>query len=152
MTRSIGLTDVAETTVYRAVGEYLVDEESRKAYAGLYDTVGPARQRVTWWRNHPTSRPSGGDRPMPGVSWALVDAWIEPVTVTNHPGVRYTDDWPAPENRMAAIESIADALGDSLCGDEWHLSKAIRDIASGEMTPTQAYEFLGDEWTGKERS
>lgn len=149
MTRSIGLTEDVETTVYRAVGEYLVDGETRRVHAGLYDTVGPARQRVTWWRNHPTSRPSGGDRPMPGVSWALVDAWIEPVTVTNHPGVRYTDEWPAPENRMAAIASIADALADALCGSEWSKAYAVWEIASGEMTPAQAYEFLGAEWTGE---
>lgn len=148
MTRSIGLTDTAETTVYRAVGEYLVDGETRKVYAGLYDTAAPARQRVTWWRNHPTSRPSGRDHPMPGVSWSLVDAWVEPVTVTNHPGVRFDESGHVTSaERLAAILAISIALADSLCGDDWSLAQAIRDIASGEMTPAQAYEFLGDEWT-----
>lgn len=158
MTRSVGLTDAAETTVYRAVGEYLVDGETRKVHAGLYDTAGPARQRVTWWRNHPTSRPSGGARPVPGVSWSLVDAWVEPVTVTNHPGVRFDESGHVTSSeRLAAILQLSIALTDSLCGDDWSLAQAIRDLAGGEATPTGAYAFLGDGWeidpiAGKEGS
>jgi hypothetical protein len=143
MARSIGLTDGRETTAYRAVMEWRTPEEAvRRDYAGLYDTPGAARGLVTRelsrWARHLVDHPE---------EECTFDAWAEPVTVTNHPGKPVDGAEPVtPAQRLTAIERIANALTDSLCGDEWHVTEAIRDIAAGRMTPAEAYEFLGSEW------
>ena len=145
MSRHIGITDAETTTAFRAVGEYLVDGERRLIYAGLHDKVGPARQRVTWWREHPGYRawiePADAEV-------SFVDAWVEPVTVVNHPGVRYTNDWTPPANdvaeRLKAISEIADAIDPP--GDTWALTHAIVRLAKGTYTVAQAREWLGDGW------
>lgn len=122
-----------------------MDGERRLIYAGLHDTVGPARQRVTWWREHPGYR-IGHTRDEDVV---FVDAWVEPVTVTNHPGVRYTDGWTPPADdvadRLGAISALASASED---GPEnpWAVAYATRRLADGDFTVAQAREFLGEGW------
>lgn len=146
MARSIGLTDEREATVYRAVLEWRTPEGGvRRDYAGLYDTIGAARGYVT--RN--LSRWAGHVEGLPEEECAF-DAWVEPVTVTNHPGRPVDGVEPVtPAQRSAAIERLADALADALCGDGWHVADAIRGIAAGRVTPAEAYASLGPEWTGE---
>jgi hypothetical protein len=144
VSRAIGLTSATETTVYRAVGRYTVDGVEKLIYAGLYDTPGAARQRVTWWRKHPGYRGPAEGRADAEVSF--VDAWVEPGTVTNHPGVRYGDDWHAPEDRLRAISAIASASEDGPGDDPWKVAYAIRRLADGDFTVAQAREWLGEGW------
>ena len=42
------------------------------------------------------------------------------------------DEKQAVAERFAAIEMIATALADALPGDNWHMTHAIKRIASGE--------------------
>lgn len=146
MSRSIGITDAETTTAFRAVGEYLVDGERRLTYAGLHDRVGPAKQAVTWWRNNPGYMEW---KRSTDVDVKFVDAWVEPVTVTNHPGVRYEDGWMAPEDdtreRLHAISALASASED---GPEnpWMVAYATRRLADGDFTVAQAREWLGEGW------
>jgi hypothetical protein len=44
---------------------------------------------------------------------------------------------------LAAIATIANALGDSLPGDNWAAANAIHEIATGKVTPEQG---LADAW------
>lgn len=52
------------------------------------------------------------------------------------------DDWA---DRLAAIAQIADALMDSLPGDNWSLARAIEQIARGEQTPDEALAELEED-------
>lgn len=145
MSRRIGITDRVTSTAYRAVGEYLVDGETLLIYAGLYDTPGAARQRVTWYRGHPGYR---AGHPM-SEDVHFVDAWVEPVTVTNHPGVRYEDGWTAPKDdtaeRFHAISAIASVVEDGP-EDPWKHAYAIRRLADGDFTVARAREWMGEDW------
>jgi len=40
--------------------------------------------------------------------------------------------------RLDAITQLACALQDYLPGDAWHLAHAIKQVASGEITPAEA--------------
>lgn len=146
MSREIGLTSAIGTTVYRAVGRYTVDGVEKLIYAGLYDTPGAARQRVTWYVNHPGYRAGH----CMGEDLRFVEAWVEPVTVTNHPGVRYESGWTPPADdtreRLHAISAIASAMEDGPGDDPWKLAYATRRLADGDFTVAQAREWLGEGW------
>lgn len=145
MSRSIGITDAVTATAFRAVGEHTTRAgNTQKRYAGLYDKAAHARAVVTRelgiWARHL------GDIPEETVTF---DAWVEPVTVINHPGVRYTNDWTPPANdvadRLGAISALASASED---GPEnpWAVAYATRRLADGDFTVAQARERLGEEW------
>lgn len=144
MSRYIGISWGTGGTAYRAVGLYTVNGVEKLIYAGLYDTPGAARQRVTWYVDHPGYR---ADHIL-GEDVRFVDAWVEPVAVINHPGVRYTDDWALPtddrDERLRAVAAIADAMNPP--GDQWTLTHAITRLATNEFTVDQAREWLGEGW------
>lgn len=133
------------STVYRAVAEWRTRKGTvRRNYSGVYGKPGPARgivtRRLREWADHLAD--------MPGET-VVFDAWVEPVTVINHPGVRYTDDWAAPaddrDERLGAIAAIAAASED---GPEnpWLIAYATRRLADGSFTVAQAREWLGEGW------
>lgn len=144
MSRLIGITCAETTTLYRAAFAYSRCEGrvTTTVYRGLYDKPGAARTMVT---KALAGRPIGLGMPADD----LVDAWVEPVTIVNHPGVRYTDDWAAPADdtadRRGAIEAIASVLEDGP-EDPWSLAYATRRLANGEFTVAQAREWLGEGW------
>lgn len=155
MSRHIAVSEARTTRAYRVV-RITRDPENGEAtrYIGLFDTPRPARMLVTKihnaWEKHrvTTMGPyiSKRDRESPT---ELVDAWVEPVTVTNHPGVRYEDGWMSPEDdaaeRMRAISVIASASEDGP-EDPWKIAHTIRRLATGEFTVAQAREWLGEGW------
>lgn len=155
MSRRVAVTEERQATAYRVV-RVTVTPEGRKVvrYIGLFDTPAPARALVTRTRKaaetgRPLNRVANAD-PWGAESseGTLSDVWTEPVTLVNHPDVRYTDDWkPADEaaERMGAISSIASVLEDGP-PDTWKLAHAIRRLADREFTVAQAWEWLGDEW------
>lgn len=48
------------------------------------------------------------------------------------------------QERFALIGEIAEALADSLPGDNWHMADAIRHLAKGDKTPPEVRADL--EW------
>ena len=54
----------------------------------------------------------------------------------------FTDD---ASGLLEAIARFADALTDTLSGDSWHLAYAIREMAEGRMTPTEADVFANED-------
>lgn len=144
MSRRVGLTG---GTAFRAVFRHTWNERrsAATAYRGLFDTPGPARAAVTRalreWERHLIDMPE---------ETVVFDAWVEPVTIVHHPGVRYEDGWVAPKDdaaeRLRAVRSIVDPLLDSLVGDTWHPADMVRRLAAGTITPEDAFAELGPEW------
>lgn len=84
MSRNIGLFDGGSGTVYRAVLLHTTRGGiEHRRFRGLYDKPGPAHAIVTRelriWAAHLVDIPE---------ETVIFDAWVEPVTITNHPGVR----------------------------------------------------------------
>lgn len=66
MSRRIALTDDGG---YRAVTIWRgLDGETRSRHEGIYDKIGTARARISFWRNR-----LGDD---------LIDGWVEKATIT----------------------------------------------------------------------
>jgi hypothetical protein len=155
VSRHIAVSEARTTRAYRVV-RITRDPENGEAtrYIGLFDTVAPARGLVTKMRKAwdtcriTTLNPFVGRRDYEDPT-ELVDAWVEPVTVTNHPGVRYEDGWTAPEDdtreRLHAVSAIASVLEDEP-EDPWKHAYAIRRLADGDFTVAQAREWLGEGW------
>lgn len=155
MSRHIAVSEARTTRAYRVV-RVTRDPENGEAtrYIGLFDTVGPARGMVTkihkaWEKYRVTTlSPFIGKRDHDDPT-ELVDCWVEPVTVINHPGVRYTDGWMSPEDdtreRLHAVSAIASVMEDGP-EDPWKHAYAIRRLADGEFTVAQAREWLGEGW------
>lgn len=156
MSRHIAVSKARTTWVYRVVRVTRDPEKGEETrYIGLFDTPRPARTLVTKihkvWEKHRVvtlgSYISLRDRESP---IELVDAWVEPVTVTNHPGVRYENGWTPPEDdtreRLHAISAIASAMEDGPGDDPWRIAYAIRHLADGDFTVDRAREWLGEDW------
>lgn len=135
-------------TWFRVVYVYTApDGKEQRRYLGPYDAPAPARSEVTrrlrQWAEHLTDVPE---------ETVTFDAWVEPVTVTNHPGVRYTDDWTPPAEgverraRDRAIASVADALTDDVPGCCYPLVDAIRRLARGTALVSDVRDELGEGW------
>lgn len=146
MSRHIGITGVVTSTVYRAVAEWRTRGGAvQRNCSGVYERPGPARgivtRRLREWTRHLADIPE---------ETVVFDAWVEPVTVTNHPGVRYVDGWMAPEDdrdeRLKAISAIASAMEDGPGGDSWKLAHAIRRLADGDFSVDRVREWLGEGW------
>lgn len=57
--------------------------------------------------------------------------------------IRFTND---ASDRLEAIQKLADALTDGLCGDHWSLAFAIQKLAEGKWDIDEAHQFIdGDE-------
>lgn len=136
MSRRIGIYDGPGTTAYRSVVEFTTsDGRLERRFQGLYDTAAPARAHVArvlgQWAQHPVDGPE---------ERVTFDAWVEPVSIVNHPGVRLgTDGWhPAlyTAERLDEIARIAENMIDappSIDTDEW--ARAVVALARGEMMP-----------------
>jgi hypothetical protein len=83
VSRSVGLSHEEVADVYRVALRHRTERTEKIRYQGLYDTIGPARAIVkrqsAIWAKHLI------DIPEERVEF---DAWVEPVTIINHPGVR----------------------------------------------------------------
>lgn len=47
--------------------------------------------------------------------------------------------------RLAAIAELSEGLMDFLPGNGWPLAYAVKQLADGKWTPTEAFEFVGED-------
>lgn len=66
-----------------------------------------------------------------------------PVTFMRGHARALLDEVDRQKVALATIATIANALGDSLPGDNWSAANAIHEIATGKVTPKQG---LADAW------
>lgn len=87
--------------------------------------LGPIRDRHAYYMAHRSSRPCPAHPAADDVPRLLIEILDL-------------------RNRMTVIAQLADALGDSLPGDNWALAHAIKQIATGELTTEEAIADFED--------
>lgn len=93
----------------------------------------------------PTDFPWGADRSAELIMTELVRPLLADLERARSIAVALEQENAHQTERLAAIQKLADALGDYLPGDAWHLANTIKQLAEDTVTVAEALAEDGAE-------